>query len=164
VIAATGAGYRLAVKLPLAGLDITPDYGQLFGLAVHVGEDDNGDSGDAEIAWRAMVASSAQVPTAFGAGRLEGPEALHVYATTQGTGVLLKWTHFAWNDAYEVYRSASPYFTPDGAAVVTVYPPDHEYLDTLLGSAWHYLIRARQDGLGVTSNRTGKFQFDLTVP
>jgi len=32
------------------------------------------------------------------------------------------------------------------------------------GSGDAEMARARQNGLGVTSNRTGKFQFDLTVP
>ena len=80
--------------------------------------------------------------------------------------MLLKWTHFAWNDAYEVHRSASPYFTPaEGTRLQTVDAPGDQYPDSpAAGGPWYYLIRARQDELGVTSNRTGKFQFDLTVP
>ncbi len=77
-----------------------------------MGDDDDGGLRDAVIAWWATDHSGSQHPSVFGAGRLEGPQKAHVRATTQGTGVLLKWTHFAWNDAYEVHRSASPYFTP----------------------------------------------------
>ncbi len=32
------------------------------------------------------------------------------------------------------------------------------------GSAWYYVVRAKESGLGVASNLTGKFQFDLAVP
>ena len=164
-IVETDGGYRLEVKLPLAELGITPGYGRLFGLDVHVGDDDGG-SGDAKIAWWATDDSSPQYPYLFGAGRLEGPQAMQVRATTQGTGVLLKWTHFAWNDAYEVHRSASPYFTPaEGTRLQTVAAPGNQYPDSpAAGGPWFYIVRARQDELGATSNRTGKFQFDLTVP
>ena len=41
-IVETDAGYRLEVKLPLAELGITPGYGRLFGLDVHVDDDDGG--------------------------------------------------------------------------------------------------------------------------
>ena len=165
-IVETDGGYRLEVKLPLAELGITPGYGRLFGLDVHVGDDDDGGPRDAKIAWWATVDSSSQYPNAFGAGRLEGPQALHVRATTQETGVLLKWTHFAWNDAYEVHRSDFPYFTPDaGTRLQTVYAPGDQYPDSpAAGGPWFYVIRAREEGLGVNSNRTGKFQFDLAVP
>ena len=165
-IVETDGGYRLEIKLPLAELGITPGYGRLFGLDVHVGDDDDGGLRDAVIAWWATDHSGSQHPSVFGAGRLEGPQKAHVRATTQGTGVLLKWTHFAWNDAYEVHRSASPYFTPaEGTRLQTVAAPGDQYPDSpAAGGPWFYIVRARQDELGVTSNRTGKFQFDLTVP
>ncbi len=161
-IAEADGGYRLEVKLPLAGLGITPGYGRLFGLDVQVCDDDDGGARDAKIAWFATADTSSQHPNVFGAGRLEGPQKVQVAAIAQGTGVLLKWTHFAWNDAYEVHRSASPYLTPDETTLVeTINPPASAYLDTLPGGAWYYVIRAVKNGLGVNSNRTGKFQFTL---
>jgi hypothetical protein len=164
-IMATASGYRLEVKLPLAEIGIVPGYGQLFGLDVHVTDDDASGSGDAKLAWWATNDSSSQRPDVFGACRLEGPQQLHVVPTAQGADVLLQWTHFAWNDIYAVHRSASPYFTPDATTLVDdVTPPESEYLDTLPGSAWYYLVRAEQDGLAADSNRTARFQYNLAVP
>ena len=165
-IVETDGGYRLEVKLPLAKLGITPGYGRLFGLDVHINDDDDGGPRDGKMAWWATAGNSEPYPNAFGAGRLEGPQKLSVAAAAQGTGVLLKWTHFAWNDAYEVHRSDSPYFTPDaGTRLQTVYAPGNQYPDSPpAGGPWFYVIRAREEGLGVNSNRTGKFQFDLAVP
>ena len=76
-----------------------------------------------------------------------------------------QWTPFTWNDAYQVHRSASPYFTPDETSLADeVAPPESEYLDTLPGSAWYYLVLAEQDGLAVSSKRTARFQYSLAVP
>jgi hypothetical protein len=84
--------------------------------------------------------------------------------TAQGTGVLLKWTHFAWNDAYEVYRSGSPYFTPDETSHVGDVTPRERVSRHPVGQHTVLPDPRQQNGLGVISNRTGKFQFDLTVP
>lgn len=158
----TAGGYRLEVALPLTELGIALGYGQLFGLDVHANDDDDAEARDAKIAWWATVDNSSQYPNVFGAGRLEGPQKSHVAAIAQGTSVLLKWVHFAWNDVYEVHGSASPYFTPDETSLIEdVNPPESEYLDTLPGQERYYVIRAKENGLGVNSNRTGKFQFDL---
>lgn len=161
-IAPTDRGYRLEVMLPLAELGITPGYGRLFGLDVQVCDDDDGGIRDAKIAWWATVDTSSQHPNAFGAGRLEGPQKVDATATAQEGDVLLQWTRFAWNDGCEVHRSTSPYFTPDETTrVATINPPASEYLDTS-GSSRYYVIRAVEAGFGVNSNRTGRFQFDLT--
>ena len=164
-IAQTAGGYRLEVKLPLSELGIPSGYGRLVGLDIHVLDDDLEGASDARIAWWATEDGSAQEPGLFGAGRLEGPEKVAVVPSPQGTGVLLQWTHYAWNDVYEVHRSASPYFVPDaGTLLDTVASPESQYPDAVSGSAWYYVVRAKESGLGVASNRTGRFQFDLTVP
>ena len=79
-LVATSAGYRLEIKLPLAELGITPGYGRLFGLDVHVCDDDDGGVRDAKMAWWATDDSGSQHPSVFGAGQLEGPQKAHVRA------------------------------------------------------------------------------------
>ncbi|NLF12754.1 MAG: hypothetical protein GX597_13280 [Anaerolineaceae bacterium] len=161
----TVEGYRVEIRLPLDETGITPGYGGLFGLDVHVNDDDDGGAGDAEIAWWASVDAAPQPPSAFGAGRLEGPQEVDVNAAPGEGGVLLKWAHFAWNDAYEVHRSADPYFEPDATTLVDEVPaPESQYPDAAPGNALYYVVRARQSGLGIPSNRTGRFLFDLAVP
>ena len=129
---ATANGYRLEVKAPLAQLGIAAGYGRLFGLDVQVNDDDEGDAlRDARIAWWAQTDDSWAQPSLFGAARLEGPEKVGVVPQADGTGMRLKWTHFAWNDAYEVHKAGAPYFTADGTTRVAELPaPASEYLDT----------------------------------
>lgn len=164
-IVETVQGYRVEIKLPLDEVGIIPGYGGLFGLDIHVNDDDDGDAGDAEITWWAAVDADPQPPNTFGAGRFEGPQEVNVTAASGEDGVLLKWAHFAWNDAYEVHRSADPYFEPDETTRVDeVTAPESQYSDTTSGSTWYYVVRAKEGGLGMASNRTGRFQFDLSVP
>lgn len=165
-IVATTGGYNVEIKLPLAETGITPGFGGLFGLDVHVCDDDGGGSAsDAEIAWWASVDADPQPPNAFGAARLEGPQRADVTAALEEGGVLLEWAHFAWNDSYEVHRSASPYFEPDTTTRVDEVPaPESQYPDTPSGGSWYYMVRAKESGLGIASNRTGRFLFDLAAP
>jgi len=131
-----------------------------------VNDDDNGGLRDAKMAWKAQVDDSWQYPYRLGAGRLVGPESVAVGASQPVSGqVLLQWPHYSWNTAYEVHRSASPYFTPGVTTRVDIVPaPGHQYPDTPPPGAWYYLIRAIQNGLGVDSNQTGKFDFSLSAP
>lgn len=164
ILAMTG-GYRVQIRLPLAETGIIPGYGGLFGLDVHVRDDDGGGAGDAEIAWWASVDADPQPPSAFGAARFEGPQRVDVTAALEEGGVLLEWAHFAWNDAYEVHRSASPYFEPDTTTRVDDVPaPESQYPDTPSGGSWYYMVRAKESGLGIASNRMGRFLFDLAAP
>ncbi|MGE5603261.1 MAG: sugar-binding protein [Nitrososphaerales archaeon] len=162
-LVATGTGYRLEVKLPLAGLGLPAGYGQVFGLDVQANDDDGEPAArDAKIAWWAKDDTSSANPSAFGAGRLQGPEQTSVTLANEGTAVRLKWTHYAWDDAYEVHKSTAPYFAPDARTRVReLAAPENEYLDLAPGSATYYVVQARQDGLAVSSNRTGRFTFGL---
>ena len=100
----------------------------------------------------------------LGAGALEGPQKTQATIAPQDAGMLLSWTHFAWNDAYEVHGSTSPYFLPDEWTRLTVVEaPTSEFADTSPGAERYYVIRALEQGLGAESNRTGYFQFDLTT-
>jgi len=160
----TDSGYLLEARLPLAGLGIVPGYGRLYGLDVWVNDDDDGATRDARWAWWATVEGSPQLPNAFGAGALEGPQKTQATIAPQDAGMLLSWTHFAWNDAYEVHGSTSPYFLPDEWTRLTVVEaPTSEFADTSPGAERYYVIRALEQGLGAESNRTGYFQFDLTT-
>jgi len=161
----TVEGYRVEIRVPLDEIGVTPGYGGLFGLDVHVNDDDDDGQGDAEIAWWASVDADPQAPNGFGAARLEGPQEVNVIAAPGEEGVLLEWAHFAWNDAYEIHRSASPYFEPDATTLVDEVPaPESQYPDAASIGTTYYVVRARQSGLGIPSNRTGRFQFDLTAP
>ena len=113
-------------------LGISPAYGRLFGLDVHVCDDDNGGDRDAKMAWKAQVDDSWQYPYRLGAGRLVGPESVAVGASQPVSGqVLLQWAHYPWNTAYEVHRSDSPYFTPDNTTSIKVISSSESgYLDT----------------------------------
>jgi hypothetical protein len=156
---ATGAGYRLTVKMPLAGLRIAAGYGRPFGLDVQGNDDDDGGNRDAKIAWWATTDTSSTRPDAFGTGRLEGPEKVTVTAAAGESGATLKWAHFAWNETYEVHRGASPYFTPDdGTKLTEVAAPGSEYTDGTAGTAF-WVVRAAVNELGGNSNRVGRFEY-----
>jgi hypothetical protein len=162
----TVSGYRLEARLPLDQIGVTPTCGQMFGLDVRVNDDDDGGVRDAEIAWNAQVNDDGQYPYKFGAGRLAGPESILVEAGLEGNQVHLVWAHPAWYALYEVHRSAAPYFTPDETTKLgEVNAFDSEYLDTPPDNgAWYYLVRISESRLVANSNRTGRFQFDLSTP
>ncbi len=95
-----------------------PGYGRLYGLDVWVNDDDDGAAHDARWAWWATVEGSPQLPNAF-SGALEDPQKTQATIAPQDAGMLLSWTHFAWNDAYEVQQHL-PYFLPDEWTRLTV--------------------------------------------
>jgi hypothetical protein len=162
---ASAGGYRLEVKLPLAELGAPVAYGRLFGLDVQVNDDDGGAGRDAKMAWWASGDTSSAQPSAFGPGRLEGPEKVRVNTAADGTGIRLSWTHYAWNEAYEVHRSAVPYFAPgSGTPVADVPAPAEEFVDYSADAAAYYVVRAREDTAGVSSNRVARFAFSLVRP
>lgn len=162
VITSTGDGYLLEARLPLAGLGIVPGYGRLFGLDVWVNDDDDGATRDARWAWWATGQGNPPLPNAFGAGALEGPQTTQATIAPQDTGVLLSWTHFAWNDAYEVHGSADPYFAPDETTLLAdISAPASEFFAVPPDPVQYFVVRAEEEGLGADSNRTGLFRFTL---
>ena len=90
-IVGIGTGYRLEVKLPLAELGISSAHGRLFGLDVHVCDDDDGGARDAKIAWKAQVDDSWQYPYRLGAGRLVGLAPESIAACTSDTTNTVSW-------------------------------------------------------------------------
>jgi hypothetical protein len=161
-IVSTASGYRLEAKIPLAQLGVSPTYGRFIGLDVHVCDDDDGGDRDAKAAWKATVDDSWQYPYRLGAGRLVGPQNTTLQGSVQGTNLLLTWTPYSWDTAYEVHRGSDPYFTPDASTLVqTITAPGSQYLAAppAGGGAWYSLVRAKENGLGANSNRVGRFDF-----
>jgi hypothetical protein len=165
-IVSTGSGWLLETALPLSGLGIQPGYGRLFGLDVHVNDDDTGGDRDAKMTWKAQVDDSWQYPYRLGAGRLAGPAAVPVKLTVTGGQVRVEWVHASWNTLYALHRNATPYFTPAQSNILQDFnAPTDEYLDTPpAGPQWYYLLRSSDNGLWNDSNAVGKFDFELSAP
>ena len=86
----------------------------------------------------------------------------------EGTTVTLSWTHNTANQAYQVHRATTPYFTPTDAtrrALVTGAPWSYSDPDTVIGDPntnYFYLVRATCGAAYVDPGRRGEFDFRLT--
>jgi tetratricopeptide (TPR) repeat protein len=70
--ARTDKGYRLEVQFAWATLKAKPSPGGLFGLDVHVNDDDNGGERDSKLTWHGKQDNAWQSPKAFGTAQLLG--------------------------------------------------------------------------------------------
>ena len=98
------------------------------------------------------------------------PTAPVVTITKSGGQVIVDWTHQGANSAYEVYRSATPYFTPGPATyVTTLIAPTSIYADSSgLGNVDinnNWVIRAKVSGSSLVwdSNVVGEYEFGLQM-
>ena len=58
----TSDGYRLEISLPLAEIDVQPVDDYVFGLDIHVNDDDNGGPRDAKMTWYGIADNAWQAP------------------------------------------------------------------------------------------------------
>jgi hypothetical protein len=67
----TGEGYVLEFRLPLAEIGVQPVNGTIFGLDIHVNDDDDGGPRDAKMAWFGVEDNAWQAPVYFSTATLD---------------------------------------------------------------------------------------------
>ncbi len=81
--------------------------------------------------------------------------------------VTLSWTHDTANQAYQIHRAVTPYFTPtDGTrrALVTGSPWRYTDPEAVIGDPdtnYYYLVRAACGAAHADPGRVGEFDFTL---
>lgn len=86
----TGDGYVLEFRLPLAEIGVQPVNGAVFGLDIHVNDDDDGGPRDAKMAWFGVEDNAWQAPVYFSDATLDdGTPPPEPVAETCGAQVIL---------------------------------------------------------------------------
>lgn len=83
--AKTDTGYRLEVQFAWATLGAKPSPGMMFGLDVHVNDDDDGGTRDSKLTWHGKKDDAWQNPRAFGTAQLVGLIGWWKLDETEGT-------------------------------------------------------------------------------
>jgi hypothetical protein len=104
--------------------------------------------------------------------RFDPAAAVNLSGIASGNDLLLNWNHLSPNGAYELHRSDTPYFAPDGGSLLeTLDAPAASYVDInaipALGEegapGFFYLLRSFGfEGDTATSNRLGLLTFEIT--
>jgi len=95
------------------------------------------------------------------------PQVNDLMLSTQGVDAVLGWTHQPQNQAYEVWRSSDPYFTPGDLGslkLADLSPPTAVYTDTgavLASTSFYYTVHVTNSVGANNSNTTALFNYAM---
>ena len=115
---------------------------------------------------RARLDQSLPISAANVSAQVANGSAPGLSIAADGTDVVLTWTEATTVTAYEVHRSATPFFTPDGGSLLTSLPAGTTmYTDTgVTGDpsiSYFYQVRTLGAGPNAISNEVGEIDYPL---
>jgi hypothetical protein len=127
--AKTEKGYRLEVQFPWATLKGKPSPGAMFGLDIHVNDDDDGGERDSKLTWSDKKDNAWQNPRAFGIAQIPGMVGWWKLDETEGNTAADSSGH-----GHNGTLKGSPKWLPTGGKVGGALQFDGEgsYVDTSL--------------------------------
>ena len=159
---------------------------------LHSGSDGRYSQAVPPATYSATVAAYGYAPGAVGAVTVSGnssttqdcvltaaaPAATSVSISLDSGELKLAWPHISPDTAYQVHRSSTPYFTPDGSTLVTTLSAAHSpapdetltYRDPHSGSGdasvndYYVVLAINPAGASAASDRRGEFDFMLGLP